>query len=118
MIEIEDSVPDFSRCRLQIWDTAGQERFRSIARSYYRNAVGALIVYDITSRQVILSRLSYNFMIRKSFENASNWLKDAQLHAENGIAIALAGQKSDLDARREVSVSTFFYLVVFTFGSH
>ncbi|CAG5097444.1 Oidioi.mRNA.OKI2018_I69.XSR.g15079.t2.cds [Oikopleura dioica] len=89
VIEIEDSVPDFSRCRLQIWDTAGQERFRSIARSYYRNAVGALIVYDITSR--------------KSFENASNWLKDAQLHAENGIAIALAGQKSDLDARREVS---------------
>jgi len=31
------------------------------------------------------------------------WLKDARLHAENGIAIALAGQKSDLEARREVS---------------
>ena len=32
-----------------------------------------------------------------------SWLKDARLHAENGIAIALAGQKSDLDARREVA---------------
>jgi len=89
VIEIDSNIPDFTRCRLQIWDTAGQERFRSIARSYYRNAVGALIVYDITSR--------------RSFENAETWLKDARLHAENGIAIALAGQKSDLEGRREVS---------------
>jgi Ras-related protein Rab-4B len=34
--------------RLQIWDTAGQEKFRSVARSYYRGAIGVIIVYDIT----------------------------------------------------------------------
>ncbi|KAK3037565.1 hypothetical protein RJ639_031998 [Escallonia herrerae] len=34
--------------RAQIWDTAGQERFRAVTSAYYRGAVGALIVYDIS----------------------------------------------------------------------
>ena len=32
------------------WDTAGTESFRSITRSYFRGAAGALLVYDVTRR--------------------------------------------------------------------
>ncbi|KAK3029722.1 hypothetical protein RJ639_039131 [Escallonia herrerae] len=39
---------DGKEVEAQIWDTAGQERFRAVTSAYYRGAVGALIVYDIT----------------------------------------------------------------------
>ena len=32
--------------RIQIWDTAGQESFRSIINTYYKNAIGVIIVVD------------------------------------------------------------------------
>ncbi|GAB6021767.1 Ras-protein Rab-4B [Chamberlinius hualienensis] len=75
--------------KLQIWDTAGQERFRSVTRSYYRGAAGALLVYDITSRD------TYNAL--------SNWLMDARTLASPNIVILLVGNKKDLDAEREVT---------------
>nr|CAD7405822.1 unnamed protein product [Timema cristinae]CAD7432570.1 unnamed protein product [Timema monikensis] len=75
--------------KLQIWDTAGQERFRSVTRSYYRGAAGALLVYDITNRE--------------SFNALSNWLSDARTLASPNIIILLVGNKKDLDATREVT---------------
>ncbi|KAI0983472.1 hypothetical protein GJ496_008175 [Pomphorhynchus laevis] len=73
--------------KLQIWDTAGQESFRSITRSYYRGAAGALLVYDITRRP--------------TFDHLLTWLEDARQY-NPGMVIMLIGNKSDLDARREV----------------
>ena len=48
--------------KLQIWDTAGQESFRSITRSYYRGAICALLVYDVTRRY--------------TFQNLVRWLEE------------------------------------------
>jgi GTPase SAR1 family protein len=43
-------------------DTAGQERFHTITTSYYRGAMGIMLVYDITNE--------------KSFENIVKWLRN------------------------------------------
>mmetsp|Transcript_8111 Transcript_8111/g.9302 ORF Transcript_8111/g.9302 Transcript_8111/m.9302 type:complete len:213 (+) Transcript_8111:310-948(+) len=75
--------------KAQIWDTAGQERYRAITSAYYRGAVGALLVYDI-SKHI-------------SFENVERWLKELRDHADNNIVIMLVGNKSDLRHLRAVS---------------
>mmetsp|Transcript_124548 Transcript_124548/g.195165 ORF Transcript_124548/g.195165 Transcript_124548/m.195165 type:complete len:222 (-) Transcript_124548:154-819(-) len=76
------------RVKLQIWDTAGQESFRSITRSYYRGASGALLVYDISRRD--------------TFNHLTRWLEEARQNANANMVIMLIGNKSDLE-RREVS---------------
>ncbi|KZT02662.1 ras-domain-containing protein [Laetiporus sulphureus 93-53] len=76
------------RIKLQLWDTAGQERFRSVTRSYYRGAAGAILVYDITSRA--------------SFVNLSQWLADARTLASPHLVTVLVGNKSDREEDREV----------------
>jgi len=84
MITIEDKP-----IKLQIWDTAGQESFRSITRSYFRGAAGALLVYDITRRE--------------TFQNLGLWLSDCKQHSNSNMTIMLIGNKTDMDSRRAVS---------------
>jgi Ras-related protein Rab-2A len=78
-----------TQVKLQIWDTAGQESFRSITRSYYRGAAGALLVYDITRRD--------------SFQHLGRWLEEAKQHAQENMVILLIGNKNDLEHKRAVS---------------
>ncbi|CAG9769146.1 unnamed protein product [Ceutorhynchus assimilis] len=86
-------VKDGTRIKLQLWDTAGQERFRSITKSYYRNSVGALLVYDICNMS--------------SFEHIPQWMSEARRHIEpHRPVFALVGCKADLvgnGGQREVS---------------
>jgi len=75
--------------KLQVWDTAGQESFKSITRSYYRGAIGALLVYDITKRA--------------TFEGISKWLEETKAYATDKMVIVLVGNKTDQEAKREVT---------------
>jgi len=75
--------------KAQIWDTAGQERYRAITSAYYRGAVGALLMYDITKYQ--------------TFANVEKWFEELKNNAEPSIVVMLVGNKSDLKPLRAVS---------------
>ncbi|WOK95277.1 ras-related protein RGP1 [Canna indica] len=79
---------DQKTIKAQIWDTAGQERYRAVTSAYYRGAVGAMLVYDITKRQ--------------SFDHVARWLEELRGHADRNIVIMLIGNKSDLGSLRAV----------------
>lgn len=68
--------------KLSLWDTAGQETYKSITRSYFRGASGALLVFDISRRA--------------TFDSVTTWLHDLRQIAEEGIVVILVGNKSDL----------------------
>ncbi|KAL1889898.1 hypothetical protein Sste5346_008624 [Sporothrix stenoceras] len=72
------------RIKLQLWDTAGTERFRSVSRSYYRGAAGAILVYDVTAH--------------RSFDALQPFLNDARALASPNLTTLLVGNKLDLTA--------------------
>ena len=74
--------------KIQIWDTAGQEQFQAITRTYYRGAIGALLVYDITRRE--------------TFAHVRKLLQEMRVNSINDITVILIGNKKDLEDRREV----------------
>ena len=69
------------RLKLQIWDTAGQERFRTITRTYYKDAMGVILAYDCTNE--------------RSFENTREWVQQIKLHSKEHVAMVLIGNKCD-----------------------
>eukprot|EP00823_Brevimastigomonas_motovehiculus_P007629 TRINITY_DN673_c0_g1_i1.p1 TRINITY_DN673_c0_g1~~TRINITY_DN673_c0_g1_i1.p1 ORF type:complete len:209 (+),score=30.34 TRINITY_DN673_c0_g1_i1:84-710(+) len=77
--------------KLQIWDTAGQERFHALGPIYYRDAKGAVLVYDITDRD--------------SFTKVTHWVKELRKIVGTGIQLVIAGNKADLERSRQVSDS-------------
>lgn len=70
---------------VKIWDTAGQERFRTITYSFYKQANGVIVTFDVTNAT--------------SFNNVKNWLESIYQHADPNIVKALVGNKIDLDDR-------------------
>lgn len=72
-----------------LWDTAGQEKFRTITRTYFKGAHGAVIVYDITNRS--------------SYSNIHSWIEEIDKYAALGITKLLIGNKCDDQMNRKVT---------------
>ena len=75
--------------KIQIWDTPGHEDFQEIRRTYYKGAIGALLVYDITRKE--------------TFIHVIKWLEEIKSNISEQITIILIGNKKDLENKREVS---------------
>ena len=75
------------KVNLQIWDTAGQERFNSISQAFYRGTDVAILVYDITNCESVLS--------------LRDWLKRfiEHCHVERP-GVMIIGNKIDKDSER------------------
>ncbi|EMS16389.1 small GTPase EhRabM1, putative, partial [Entamoeba histolytica HM-3:IMSS] len=83
---------DLDQCvvDLTLKDTCGQEQYRSLVAQFYRETQGALIVYDITSRD--------------SFEIVQDWITDVCSYCPQGVKVMIVGNKIDLEMEsREVS---------------
>ncbi|KAL3104324.1 hypothetical protein niasHT_029109 [Heterodera trifolii] len=93
------------RILLQLWDTAGQERFRSLTTAFFRDAMGFILIFDITNEQ---SFLNVSIVINHCcpFPHFRDWLSQLKIHAYTETPdIILCGNKSDLENRRQVSTA-------------
>lgn len=73
---------DGVKIEIQIWDTAGQEKFRSLGPIYFRNSLGAVVVYDVTNRH--------------SFDNLETWINSFQDVAGTNTVVTVVGNKCDM----------------------
>eukprot|EP00756_Hemistasia_phaeocysticola_P050357 Hpha_TRINITY_DN25116_c0_g1::TRINITY_DN25116_c0_g1_i1::g.139323::m.139323/K07890/RAB21; Ras-related protein Rab-21 len=83
-LQVEDHT-----ATIAIWDTAGQERFHALGPIYYRDANGAVLVYDITDKD--------------TFGKVKTWVKELRKVVGDDIRLAVAGNKADLASKRQVS---------------
>ena len=68
--------------KIEMWDTAGQERYKSITSAYYKGAMGALLVYDVTNQA--------------TFNNIERWYNEIRDFSSKDIQIIMIGNKTDL----------------------
>ncbi|BGP32496.1 hypothetical protein JCM10296v2_004277 [Rhodotorula toruloides] len=71
-----------TKVHFQLWDTAGGERFRSLAKLYYRGALAAILVYDVTDES--------------SLQELKFWLQELRKNMSEDLIILVVGTKADL----------------------
>ncbi|KAH0790108.1 small GTP-binding protein [Histomonas meleagridis] len=84
----KDVTINDQQLELLIWDTAGQEVYRGLAPMYYRSALIAIIVFDVTKAE--------------SFDSVSYWIRELKTNVEENIVILVCGNKTDLEDKRVI----------------
>ena len=80
------SLDQTTSAELTVWDTCGQERYKSITRTYFKDAHGIILVYDVSNMD--------------SFNSLSSWLKEIKNNSNLEPDIVLVGNKIDLEDRK------------------
>ena len=75
----------------KIWDTSGQEQYHSMSSLYYRDAVSAIIVFDMTNKE--------------SFLNTKRWISEIKEKGPKNLLIILVGNKADLIKDHKVDLN-------------
>jgi small GTP-binding protein len=88
-VKSKDLTVHDKKVRLRIWDTAGSERFRAINRSFFRNALGVIVVYDVTDKN--------------TFAKVKSWIEEVDVNCDKQPVVILVGNKTDLADQRQVS---------------
>ena len=84
----KDEVINNKTVRIKIWDTAGQEQFQSLTKSFFRNAQGIMVVYDVTNVE--------------TFENIKYWTQSIKTYMGSDIdkiSVIIIGNKIDSPER-------------------
>lgn len=74
------------KIKINLWDTAGQERYRSLIKTYLRDAVGYILMFDLNNES------SFN-SIEKWFDNINSIN-----NCDHDHPILLIGNKLDLNS--------------------
>ena len=69
-------------------DTTEEEKLGKFTKNYYKDAYGALLVFDLTNQQ--------------SFQKLKTWMEEINTNAPRDIVLCIVGNKSDLRADRKV----------------
>ena len=75
-----------TNAELVIWDTCGQEKYRALTNQYFKDALGVILMYDVSNK--------------RSFTDLNMWLEEIKVNIiKENISIILVGNKVDLNSR-------------------
>ena len=86
-VKVTKEVTDYE-VNLNLWDIGGQDSFKLVRGKFYKQAIAALLIFDVTNR--------------RSFENLEAWIKEAYDNVEQQIPFVMIGNKIDLTDSRAV----------------